>query len=384
MKLKTTAIAMAVAGTIAAPVVVQAGADEIYASARIGVWNTDTGGESEADVRSFSSRFGAKGETDLGNGLTGFGRYEWDVDFKDHGEDATDRGGSNVVSPGSVDDGDKDDIDVRLRYVGLKGDFGQVLIGQTTHTLYNFTSVAIDNPWWHAGYNLLYYGSPTSSSSSRADNGITYSGSTGAIAFGFTAYIDADAEDAADDAVDAAVDAVNLHSTAVAANVLVPGTFSAAEIASLAADASSAISDADSASRGEDGVDAWEVGGSFGFGEMSLGFAVAHSEIIDDDVTSISLDGVELGDLDLGFLFQANDDDTGLAVNAQFGGAYVHIETTSFDDADVDPVAITLGYTQSIGRKTTAYYEVWSFDKDTDDSDDDIDRVMAVLKYDII
>ena len=61
---------MAVAGTLAAPVVVQAGADEVYASARIGLWNTDTAGESEMDIRSFSSRFGARGETDLGNGKT--------------------------------------------------------------------------------------------------------------------------------------------------------------------------------------------------------------------------------------------------------------------------------------------------------------------------
>ena len=41
MKFRTTAIAMAVAGTVAAPVAVQAGADGLYASARVGIWNLD-------------------------------------------------------------------------------------------------------------------------------------------------------------------------------------------------------------------------------------------------------------------------------------------------------------------------------------------------------
>jgi len=127
MKFKTSAIALAVAGTVAAPVAVQAGADELYASARVGVWNVDQGGVSDLDVRSFSSRFGAKGETDLGNGMTGFGRYEWDVDFNnDLGED---------------------DISVRHRYVGLKGDFGSVTIGQTYHTFYNHVVGPNDIPW---------------------------------------------------------------------------------------------------------------------------------------------------------------------------------------------------------------------------------------------
>ncbi len=62
MKFKTTAIAMAVAGIVAAPVAVQAGADEIYASARVGLWNVDEGGLSDLEIRSFASRFGAKGE----------------------------------------------------------------------------------------------------------------------------------------------------------------------------------------------------------------------------------------------------------------------------------------------------------------------------------
>ena len=89
MKFRTTAIAMAVAGTVAAPVAVQAGADEIYASARVGIEYKDGDGSDTADfdIRSVGSRFGARGETDLGNGLTGFGRYEWGVDFNNGDSD---------------------------------------------------------------------------------------------------------------------------------------------------------------------------------------------------------------------------------------------------------------------------------------------------------
>ncbi len=169
MKFKTTAIAMAVAGSVAAPVAVQAAADELYASARVGIWNVDQGADNNQwDVRSFSSRFGAKGETDLGNGMSGFGRYEWDVDF------------NNDVG--------EDDISVRHRYVGLKGGFGSVLVGQTYHTFYNFVVGPTDNPWWHSGYAMVNY-------RGRTDNAVTYAGSAGVVNFGASVYMTPDAEE---------------------------------------------------------------------------------------------------------------------------------------------------------------------------------------------
>jgi predicted porin len=103
MKFKTTAIAMAVAGTIAAPVVAQAAADEIYSSARIGVWSHKDDGDGNTAVKSFSSRFGAKGETDLGNGLTAFGRFEWDIDFQNGTDDKVDSTTKAVTESGTGD-----------------------------------------------------------------------------------------------------------------------------------------------------------------------------------------------------------------------------------------------------------------------------------------
>lgn len=307
MKFKTTAIAMAVAGTVAAPVAVQAGADELYASARVGVWNVDQGGVSDLDVRSFSSRFGARGETDLGNGMSGFGRYEWDVDFNNDVGEST--------------------ISVRHRYVGVKGDFGSVTLGHTYHTFYNHVVGPLDNPWWHSGYAMVNY-------RGRTDNAVTYAGGSGNVSFGASLYFTPDAD--------------------------------------------------------EEAPDQTEVGASFGVGDMTLGVAMQSSETAqgsagtDDSIVGVTLSGIALGEASLGVGFMSQDDDTSVVIDAGMGNAYLHIEQVSLDATDQDRLSLTLGYTQSLGRKTTMWYEINSIDNDTGDSDDDRTALMAVLKYDII
>jgi predicted porin len=299
MKFKTTAIAMAVAGTVAAPMAAQA---DIYASARVGIENADTGGMSDLGVKSFASRFGAKGETDLGNGMTGFGRYEWDVDF-DGATDAT------------------NDIKVRHRYVGVKGDFGSVTIGQAYHTFYNFLVGPVDNPWWGSGYNMVSY-------TGRTDNGITYAGGSGNVAFGATAYFVQEAN--------------------------------------------------------EDAPDAYEVAASFGIGDMTLAAGIQHVEVVDNDVAGVTLSGIGAGPVTFGVGYQQNDDDDSLTLEALFGNAYVHVESINIDATDNNPISITLGYTQSLGRNTTMWYEAVSADADSGNSDDDLTALRAVLKYDIM
>ena len=316
MKFKTTAIALAVAGSVAAPVAVQAGADELYASARIGVWDVKSDGQNQIDVRSFSSRFGAKGETDLGNGLTGFGRYEWDVDFNnDIGED---------------------DISVRHRYVGLKGDFGSALIGQTYHTFYNFVVGPLDNPWWHSGYTMVQY-------RGRTDDAITYAGGMDDFNFGASVYMREDAD--------------------------------------------------------RENIDEWEVGGSMGIGDMTLAIAAmgsAKADIgsygSDDTIGAIALSGIGIMEATLGVSLMAQKDDLGVVGDLLIGNAYVHVEYLAVDKDsgssvtgnDEDKYTATLGYTQSLGRKTTMYYELAYTDNDSDNSKRNRTAGMAVLKYDII
>jgi predicted porin len=329
MKFKPTLLAIAVAGTVAAPVAVQAGADEIYASARVGVWNVKqddgTGTDSsiqDTEIKSFSSRFGARGETDLGNGLTGFGRYEVNMDFN---------GGSGAVAS-DPDDTDGvvtvDGITNRHRYVGLKGGWGSVLVGQTYHTWYNYMSGPLDNPWWHSGYKMINY-------RSRTDKGLTYAGGTGGFNFGGTIYLENDDE--------------------------------------------------------EEAYNGYELGASFGIGDTTLGGAVQGvptdgsqgNQETDEMIYGLAWSGIGIGSTTLGVSYTGQDKDAGFVLDWGFGNAYFHYEYMDLDAADQKPWMATLGYTQSLGRKTTMYYEIAQV---ANDSDTVADRtaIMAVLKYDII
>ena len=296
---------MALAGTVATPASVQAGADELYASARIGIEYSDTEGTADVGVNSYASRFGAQGETDLGNGLKGWGRYEWDVDFDDPG----------------------DGFKLRHRVVGVKGDFGNVYLGQTEHTFYNLIILPFDTPWWSSGYNMVRYGA-------RTDKAVTFETSLQSFDFSITGYFIEDDDEEAPDTV--------------------------------------------------------EVGGSFGIGEMTLAFALDSSETArgsagnDDDILGVTLSGIPLGDSTLAFNYMTQDDDDSYGMELLVGNIYVHVEALSSDATGMDPLLLTLGYTQTLGRKTKIWYEVVDNDADTGDSDDDGFFVRAVLLYDII
>ena len=302
---------MAVAGIVAAPVAVQAGADEIYASARVGIKYTDTEGVADFDVQSFASRFGMRGETDLGNGLTGFGRYEFGV--------------SEASGAGST----------RHLYTGLKGDWGSLLMGQTYHTWYNFVSGPLDIPWWHSLKADI-------DTVGRTSNGLTYAGGSGNFGFGVTGYFESDGEETAPDALEAAI--------------------------------------------------------SFGIGDSTIGVGIRtvdedgaiktqggdNATDGTEDLIGVTWSGIGIGDTTLAVGYQNQDEDDSFALHWDIGNFYVNFSMLTLDAADADQTDATLGYTQSLGRKTTMYYEVNTFDADSDNSDDDYTSFMAVLKYDII
>ena len=209
-------------------------------------------------------------------------------------------------------------------------------VGQTTHTFYNFGVGPVDNPWWHSGYTMVEY-------RSRTDNGITYAGGSGDFSFGSTLYATPDDE--------------------------------------------------------EENIDQHELGASMAIGDMTLGGAYLGSADADQGsdgsdkaIFSVVLSGIGIGDTTLNLAAQAQEDDSGLVVDWAIGNAYVHVEALFVDQDsgasvsgdDEDKIATTLGYTQSLGRKTTMYYELNYIDNDTGDSDDDRTAAMAVLKYDII
>ena len=79
----------------------------------------------------------------------------------------------------------------------------------------------------------------------------------------------------------------------------------------------------------------------------------------------------------------SQDDDDSIGLDLVIGNAYIHLEQLNSDASNTDPLLVTLGYTQTLGRKTTMWYEAVNNDADTGDSDDDLTVLRAVLKYDI-
>ena len=174
---KSSALALAIAGIVAAPVA----SAEVYVSARLGFEYIDSDASSPDDTSilefgNLSSRLGWRGETDLGNGMTAFGSLE------------------------AAADG----FSLRQLHVGLSGDFGSIKMGEKTYAaFYNHVTGPVDQPYWILFPGLIETG--------RTDKVLNYEGSAGAIRFGAgisaDGVADADPGENADDitAVQAAI-----------------------------------------------------------------------------------------------------------------------------------------------------------------------------------
>lgn len=111
--MKKKLIALAVAGSLAAPMLAQA-APTVYGKVHLSYGSVEekSGGTTTTDnvqMRSHASRVGVKGDRDLGNGLSAIYKFEWQVDY----EQGTDAG-----------------FDRRNMYAGLKGSWGEVRFGR--------------------------------------------------------------------------------------------------------------------------------------------------------------------------------------------------------------------------------------------------------------
>jgi predicted porin len=295
------AIALTVAGVAATPIAARADMDQIYSSIRVGLENYDSDTTADLNVRSYDSRFGAAGETDLGNGMAAYGRFELEVDFED------DR-----------DFGQSGGFRLRQRWVGLKSDFGTLQIGQGWWTFYNFAVGPIDNPFWHSGYAMTDY-------RERSDDAITYTSASGAINFGVSAYFTRDTDEVGPDQFE------------------IGASFPIGDLTlgvAIHATETTAIGNTASESFEASGTDPTE------------------------DVLGIVLSEINLGDAFLGVGFQSQDDDNSLVLQVDAGRAYLRVEWESLDAADQDRVGLTLGYNQILRRKTSMHYEYWSMDND--------------------
>ncbi len=301
-KVRGTPIAVAVA-LILSPFAVQADGG-FYGSVRIGLQFED-GGDADADLnlQNWASRLGYSGETALDNGLSAFGKLEFGVDTRS--SDNTDGA-----------------LSTRQAYIGVKGDFGSVLVGQTYHTWYNTVIGVVDQPWWGSCNGCIAY-------TGRSEDGITYAGSFGMVGVGVTAYLNpTDGPDNSDE-----LDGFELGVTYDAGIVNV-------------------------------GVGLQDLKGS----KAVLGVAVNGSAGPIGYAANITAQGGNAGEQDA----------TGFDVFLSYGNAYLDIGT--IDQADTS-VGLTLGYTYVIGKATTSWFELSSSDSGTDGADT-VTIARAALKYD--
>ena len=163
---KTSAIALAIAGTVATPVAVADGGGGLYISARAGVEQVSHDADAKEGLTfgNLSSRLGWKGETDLGNGWTTFAHLE------------------------AAADG----FGLRNLHVGMKGDFGSIKIGEKTYAaFYNHVTAPVDPMYWVGAGGLVQTG--------RTSKVINYSGGTGAVSFDVAVEADGPTEDGSSD-----------------------------------------------------------------------------------------------------------------------------------------------------------------------------------------
>jgi predicted porin len=108
MKLAKTVLTSALALTCAAPAF--ASDVTVYGKANVSFQSADEGSERFTELKSNASRFGIKGDLKLDDGLTVVYKYEVQIDL--------------------ADEADEDNLKSRNQYVGLKGSFGEILLGR--------------------------------------------------------------------------------------------------------------------------------------------------------------------------------------------------------------------------------------------------------------
>ncbi|WP_158967555.1 porin [Paraglaciecola sp. L3A3] len=110
----------------------------VYGRANISAQMSDDGQGSFTELKSNASRFGVEGDMDLDNNLNVFYRVEWGVDISD-------------VSGG-------DNITARDQYLGLKGDFGTVILGRKDSALKSLSAPIDGMNNYEADFKGLWQG----------------------------------------------------------------------------------------------------------------------------------------------------------------------------------------------------------------------------------
>ncbi len=190
MNMKKSAIALAVTGAIAAPFSAAQAEPEVYGEMGLQLQNTSVSDDgapstgyffnSNGDETGFTmndgweSRFGIRGSEDLGGGLSAEYRWEFGTNF------------DGINNQGS-------DIDTRLGYLGLSGDFGSVRLGTIWSAVYEYSGWNIWRTPSNGSFTYNYLTGSTGlddvAGGLRIDNSIQYSyggGGYGSDPFSFS------------------------------------------------------------------------------------------------------------------------------------------------------------------------------------------------------
>jgi predicted porin len=290
MKSLKTLVAASVLATLSVPAM--AGAD-LYGKVNVSVQSSDSGDGAATEIKSNASRFGIKGSEKLDGGLEVVYKYEFQVDPTDES------GEKNLKS--------------RNQYIGLKGSFGEVLVGRND-TVFKQSQGKLDIfSDYEADVKALWKGE------NRMSDSITYkSPKFNGVQLGVSYILDEDADEA--------------------------GT-------SL------------SATYGD---------GALKKGKYYAALAI-DSEVKGYDATRITV-GAKVSDVKLGAMYQmqeavdSGDDKSGFMVNAQYKVGAYNLKgqyQTLEDDSGV-----TVGVDRKLGKSTKAYafYTSFNFDAGEDES----------------
>ena len=148
-------IVTAVASTFALPALSQADATWYgRINTALSFTDSDNPANDNIDVQGIASRFGVRGSTDLGNGLSGVYRYEFGV----------------LSDNNTIQDNN------RLSFVGLSGDFGTLTLGRIWSATFNHVGTNVDLSQWIGGDALV-------GTTYRVGNALSYSNSGGPLSF---------------------------------------------------------------------------------------------------------------------------------------------------------------------------------------------------------
>ncbi len=166
-------ISAAVASALAAPAVVNAEEHmtvQTYGRINNAIQYTDRDVADNAwGLRNVVSRLGFKAKSDLGNGLSAIGRYEF-FTYTNREGDYAEQLNAGIKTRGGIND-------TRLGYVGLSGSWGAVTMGNQWSAFYDTLGTHLD-PTFTVGY-LLY--SSVAGGPYRSSNTIKYANSFGPV-----------------------------------------------------------------------------------------------------------------------------------------------------------------------------------------------------------